>query len=143
MIETYQETTRLVDELATCPYTSDALSNVLDNVQKIVSRFQALHLMIGFLKAIFGVQIDRMNLEGYANLDPWVAELDKRIETILLDRLRQIIDVWCAEFSKTEDSDFKREVSSLVDSKRKVGFVGEAGKVRSFFHSLWVATPSY
>jgi len=49
------------------------------------------------------VQIDRLNLEGYANLDHWVAELDKRIEGILLQRLTQIIQVWCSEFDRADD----------------------------------------
>jgi len=43
-------------------------------------------------------QIDQLNLEGYANLDYWVAELDKCIEGILLQWLTQIIQVWCSEF---------------------------------------------
>jgi hypothetical protein len=44
-----------------------------------------------------------LNLEGYANLEHWVAELDKRIEIILLQRLTHIIQVWCAEFDRSED----------------------------------------
>jgi hypothetical protein len=37
-----------------------------------------------FTDFVFLFKIDRLNLEGYANLDYWVAELDKRIESILL-----------------------------------------------------------
>jgi hypothetical protein len=61
-------------------------------------------------------QIDRLNLEGYANLDHWVAELDKRIEGILLQRLTTIIHVWCAEFDRTED-DVRRDTT--VTMKRR------------------------
>jgi hypothetical protein len=43
-------------------------------------------------------------LEGYANLEHWVADLDKRIEGILMQRLAHIIQVWCSEFDKTEDA---------------------------------------
>jgi dynein heavy chain 1 len=50
-------------------------------------------------------QIDRLNLEGYANLDNWVAELDDRIAGILLQRLTQIIQVWCTEFNKADDGE--------------------------------------
>jgi hypothetical protein len=50
-------------------------------------------------------QIDRLNLEDYANLDYWVAELDKYIEGILLQRLTQIIHVWCTEFDRADDSE--------------------------------------
>jgi hypothetical protein len=62
-------------------------------------------------------QIDRLNLEGYANLDHWVAELDKKIEGILLQRLRHVIQVWCAEFDRSaEDGELRRDP---VPSKRR------------------------
>ncbi|KAJ3507185.1 hypothetical protein NMY22_g17007 [Coprinellus aureogranulatus] len=75
---------RNVEELATCAYTSEAFSELLGKVQ---------------------AAIDKLNLEGYANLEHWVSELDKRIEGILLQRLRQIIDVWCTEFDRSDDGD--------------------------------------
>lgn len=40
LIKTYQDISRLVEELGTCVYTTDAFSTVLDNVQKIVSPVQ-------------------------------------------------------------------------------------------------------
>ncbi|CED84986.1 dynein heavy chain cytosolic [Phaffia rhodozyma] len=107
LIETHQEITRLVDELSTRPYDSEALSDVLDNIQKI---------------------IDRMNLEGYANLDRWVSDLDQQIEQILLNRLRLIIRVWCTEFSKTDDADLRRNGTAEINTKRRVGFLGDAPK---------------
>ncbi|KIK23286.1 hypothetical protein PISMIDRAFT_11055 [Pisolithus microcarpus 441] len=51
-----------IEELATCAYTGEAFSELLSKIQ---------------------AAIDRLNLEGYANLEHWVAELDKRIEPIL------------------------------------------------------------
>ena len=65
-------------------------------------------------------QIDRLNLEGYANLEHWVAELDTRIEAILLQRLTHIIKVWCAEFDRTDDADIRREapVRDLLSKRR-------------------------
>ena len=54
-------------------------------------------------------QIDRVNLEGYLNLDHWVAELDKRIEGILLQHLVHIIKVWCTEFDCTNDGDMRQD----------------------------------
>ena len=39
-----------------------------------------------------------------------MAELDKRIEGILLQRLVHIIKVWCVEFDRTDDGDTRREV---------------------------------
>lgn len=39
-----------------------------------------------------------------------MAELDKRIEGILLQRLSHIIKVWCAEFDRVDDGDSRREL---------------------------------
>ena len=64
-------------------------------------------------------QIDRLNLEGYANLEHWVAELDKKIELILLRRLAQIIQAWCGEFDRTDDTDTRRDHTREVSSKRR------------------------
>jgi len=58
-------------------------------------------------------------LEGYANLDQWVAELDKKIEEILLQRLMHIIRVWCAEFDRTDDNDTRRDPVGLASNKRR------------------------
>ena len=48
-------------------------------------------------------QIDCVNVEGYANLEHWVAELEKRVEGILFQRLTRIIQMWCAEFDRADD----------------------------------------
>lgn len=77
----------------------------------------------------FPVQIDKLNLEGYANLENWVAELDKRIEKILLQRLRSIIQVWCAEFDRNEDGESKREsIVPVLPNVRDVGGKRRSGK---------------
>jgi len=55
------------------------------------------------------LQIDRLNLEGYANLEHWVAELDQRIEGILVTRLVNIIQLWCSEFDRNDDGDTRRD----------------------------------
>lgn len=51
------------------------------------------------------MQIDHLNLEGYANLKRWVADLDKRIEGISLQRSGYIIQAWCSWFNLTDDGD--------------------------------------
>lgn len=49
-----------------------------------------------------------------------MAELDKRIEGILLQRLAHIIKVWCAEFDRTDDGDSRREapVRDVLNKRR-------------------------
>ena len=62
-------------------------------------------------------QIDRPNLKGYANLEHWVAELDKKIEGILLQQLKHIIQVWCTEFDHSvDDSELQQDP---IPSKRR------------------------
>ncbi|KAF9561514.1 hypothetical protein CPC08DRAFT_817653 [Agrocybe pediades] len=89
VIDLYKDILRAVEDLQTCSYTSEAFSELLSKIQ---------------------AAIDRLNLEGYANLDYWVAELDKRIEGILLQRLTHIIQVWCSEFDRTDDGDTRRDL---------------------------------
>ena len=81
---------------------------------------------------LFLFKIDRLNLEGYANLDYWVAELDKRIETILLQRLTHIIQVWCTEFDRVDDGDTRRDVPLRdITNKRRGDKRMKEEKVRS------------
>lgn len=77
-------------------------------------------------------------MEGYANLEHWVAELDKRIESILLQRLTHIIQVWCSEFDRTDDGDTRRDPLPLRDmtNKRRVGKSVREEKVSELCHTL-------
>ena len=49
-------------------------------------------------------QIDRLSLEGYANLDAWVADLDSRVEEALLARLHEVVERWCKQLSGSRPS---------------------------------------
>ena len=104
MIDLYKEILRSVEDLSTCSYASEAFSELLGKVQAAV-RTPFLLTTI----RLTDLQIDRLNLEGYANLEHWVAELDKRIEGILHQRLTHIIQVWCAEFDRVDDSDTRKD----------------------------------
>ncbi|KAF9463127.1 dynein heavy chain [Collybia nuda] len=99
VIDLYKDITRAAEDLATCSYTVEAFSDLLGKIQ---------------------AAIDRLNLEGYANLEHWVAELDQRIEGILLQRLTQIMQVWCTEFDRTDDGDTRRDLPLRdITSKRR------------------------
>lgn len=114
VIDLYKDIVRAVEDLATCSYTTEAFSELLGKIQAAVSVI--LYILGRCLTTT--VQIDRLNLEGYTNLDHWVAELDKRIETILLQRLANIIQVWCAEFDRV-DEDTRRDTLPLRDITNK------------------------
>ncbi|KAL0950546.1 hypothetical protein HGRIS_007353 [Hohenbuehelia grisea] len=98
VIDLYKDIMRAVEDLATCPYTTEAFAELLSKIQSA---------------------IDRLNLEGYANLEHWVADLDKRIESIFLQRLTQIIQVWCSEFDRVDDGEMRRDTLPLRDITNK------------------------
>ena len=52
-------------------------------------------------------QIDCVNPEH------WVAELEKRIEGILFQKMTLIIQMWCAEFDRAADSDTRRDLLGM------------------------------
>ncbi len=95
LVEMDSDLSNIIADLATCPYTTEAFSDRLQNIQKT---------------------IDKLNLEGYANLDSWVAQLDQKIEAVLLVRLRAVIDRWTAEFDKDGEAS-QREGSTAAKKK--------------------------
>jgi len=129
-----------VEDLATCSYSTEAFSDLLGKIQASVCLSYSLSSPLSLSHTRSLVQIDKLNLEGYANLENWVAELDKRIEKILLQRLGSIIEVWCAEFDRNEDGESKREggvpvLSNVRDmgGKRRNGKSGKEDKVVDIF----------
>lgn len=108
LIDTYDEITRTIDQLATCAYTHEAFAALLAEVQKT---------------------IDRLSLEGYANVELWTAELDAKIEKVLVQRLRRIVDRWCVEFGK--EGEVSREQGSLA-SRKKAAKEAKEAEVSSF-----------
>ncbi|KAJ8475485.1 hypothetical protein ONZ51_g6524 [Trametes cubensis] len=98
VIDLYKDILRSVEELSTCPYTPEAFRELLGKIQ---------------------AAIDRLNLEGYANLDHWVAELDQRIQGILLQRVTHVIQLFCSEFERADDHDSRREILSRRDKRAK------------------------
>ncbi|KAI6095243.1 dynein heavy chain, N-terminal region 1-domain-containing protein [Pisolithus sp. B1] len=88
----YRDILHAVEDLSMCAYTSEMFSELLSKIQAVV---------------LPPTSIDCLNLEGHTdtNLEHWVAELDKRIEGILLQRLAHIIQVWCSEFDCTIDEE--------------------------------------
>ncbi|TBU30761.1 dynein heavy chain [Dichomitus squalens] len=97
VIDLYKDILRSIEELSTCPYTPEAFRELLSKIQ---------------------AAIDRLNLEGYANLDHWVAELDHRIEGILLQRVTHVIQQWCSEFERADDND-RREAATINKRRDK------------------------
>ncbi|WEW60954.1 dynein heavy chain [Emydomyces testavorans] len=68
-------------ELKTCAYDASAFCQRLDQIQ---------------------IAVDKLNLENYANLGFWVANLNNKIESILQDRLRRAIRHWIRSFQEAK-----------------------------------------
>lgn len=107
---------RAVDELSTCSYTTEAFSDLLGKIQAAVRHNLS---NTSLLCPYVSMQIDRLNLEGYANLDHWVGQLDQKIEDILLQRLTHIIQVWCTEFDRVDDADRSTLPLRDITNKRR------------------------
>ncbi|KAJ3032718.1 hypothetical protein HDV00_007194 [Rhizophlyctis rosea] len=92
VLSIYGEINLAVDELRTCTFELSKFGERLDRIQKA---------------------IDRLNLESYSNLEQWTAQLDARIEAVLIGRLQQALKAWMAEFLQEADD------TSGSDTKRK------------------------
>ncbi|EST04700.1 Dynein heavy chain, domain-1 [Kalmanozyma brasiliensis GHG001] len=77
LIEIQRDMHSTIEELGKCEYRSEAFAERLQKIQKT---------------------IDKLNLEGYPNLDEWVGNLDRLIEDVLLRRLKSVSVAWCQAF---------------------------------------------
>ncbi|CAM9242548.1 unnamed protein product, partial [Chrysoparadoxa australica] len=79
-----------LEELKTCPFTSNAMSELLGKVQQIV---------------------DGMSLAGLSNLHVWVQEVDSRVDEVLAQRLKQAVELWVEEFGSDSSESIPFECS--------------------------------
>lgn len=105
VIEIQKEVLTLVEELHGCLYTTSEFSKRLQAIQ---------------------ATIDKLNLEGYPNLDEWVAGVDAKIMDVFEERLRMISLAWCNEFSRES----KDKSGRAINNKKKET---AAVKVRCIF----------
>lgn len=87
-----------MSELADCPYTASALRSKLDIIQTAV---------------------DQLNLESYSNLPFWVGQLNGRIESTLLERLRNALKLWAIKFSESQPNDGDTKMSSIKEGREQ------------------------
>jgi dynein heavy chain 1 len=85
---------KAMKDLETCPYNKDAFQQNLEIIQK---------------------SVDQLNLENYANLASWVADMNARIESILHVRLNRAMALWIEVFGNSDDEeDTRRPVIELA-----------------------------
>ncbi|PGH26987.1 dynein heavy chain, cytoplasmic [Polytolypa hystricis UAMH7299] len=71
-------------DLKTCPYDATIFRQRLDQIQ---------------------MAVDKLNLENYVNLGYWVANMNRKIELILQERLHRAIREWIVAFQEVTDDD--------------------------------------
>lgn len=73
-----------ISEIKTCSYSADHFRSQMDVIQRAV---------------------DKMNLEEYANLSTWVAQLNLQLRQIFEERLQHALKHWTSAFSSMEGQD--------------------------------------
>lgn len=99
LLSMYTGLSKLIDELGTCPPQKSIFESILNKIQKT---------------------IDKLNLEGYANLENWVKEIDQKVQVQLLGRLDELIDLWCGEFTKVANDSADGLAGSVVHGSSAV-----------------------
>ena len=102
----YEEVTRELESLKVCKFnqatfTEISLKTFLCNME--MSGF--IELMVDIMKILGRIQkvVDELNLASYSNLDMWVSNLDKTVESILGQRLQEAVTAWIALIEEKED----------------------------------------
>ena len=78
VLSLFTEMQAQLDKLQKCPYERNAFQAVLQEIQK---------------------GVDKLSLDGYANLPAWVEWLDDQIQQCLTARLQAVIDHWCSSMA--------------------------------------------
>lgn len=84
---------QLMAEMKECPLIKEEFEKRLAMIQKIIGDF---------------------DLEELSNLTFWVARLNEDVETILTERLEQLLQNWIKEFTEFEENSGKLIENSMV-----------------------------
>lgn len=83
-------------ELKTCPYSYVSFQDRLVAMQK---------------------SVDQLNLESFVNLAHWVAGINRKIENILLERVRSAVQHWIEAFERREDPERAPQLVSTAPAR--------------------------
>lgn len=78
---TYSTISSSLSQLKSCPFGYDSFQSCLVQIQE---------------------QVDKLNLDGYANIRDFVHNLNNEIEQILIERCRTVVNQWNASFDQPE-----------------------------------------
>ncbi|KAI9761019.1 MAG: hypothetical protein M4579_001282 [Chaenotheca gracillima] len=77
------------------------LATINDTIQQAMADLDTCHYNLGVFRGkLESIQtsVDQLNLENYANLKQWVAEINRQIEMTLVSRLKQAVQLWVDVF---------------------------------------------
>lgn len=77
----YSSISNSLAQLKLCNFSFESFSNVLAPIQE---------------------EVDKLNLEGYVNVDQFVDNLNSEIKDILIQRCHEVVSIWITAFDKPE-----------------------------------------
>jgi len=86
-----------LSEVKSCPYSTQAFQTQMDLIQ---------------------IAVDKMNLENYANLPAWVAQLNSQLDEIFVSRLQHALKHWTNSFISSDGQE--GTISSLEPGEEAV-----------------------
>ena len=125
---------------------TSALEAIHDTIQKAMTDLTLCSYDAPTLRArleTIQIAVDKLNLENYANLAFWVDEMNHKIESILIDRLRKAMNIWVETFCNLKtvgaDGDSLRKdnmekLEEKVDTPRLQHFVHEISMRNQIIH---------
>eukprot|EP01062_Namystynia_karyoxenos_P055679 TRINITY_DN4670_c0_g1_i3.p1 TRINITY_DN4670_c0_g1~~TRINITY_DN4670_c0_g1_i3.p1 ORF type:complete len:4935 (+),score=2334.99 TRINITY_DN4670_c0_g1_i3:176-14806(+) len=78
-----------------------AIDECTSNLEKCNPEPEAFKQIVQQMQKI----LDDINLGGFANMEPWVKELDAKVEGILASRLGEILTSWAQQFRRLGDQE--------------------------------------
>lgn len=85
-------------------------------------------------------QVDRLNLDNYANLSIWVEALESRISSILASRLKAELDRWCTAFQQADRGEVAGDAGDHV-MRSRLSFGSLVHEIRIRNQVLYVDPP--
>jgi dynein heavy chain 1, cytosolic len=106
----------------------EKVDDVTEKISKIEEYLQQLRscpyvrVRMGEILGALQATVDEVQIRGFSNVAAWVSDLDARIETILLDRLKTAVKLWVQAFSSdslTVDATDNQVDESPLKSRQK------------------------
>ena len=93
VVKKLEEIDKLLNTLATCPYESRALNEVISEIQEIV---------------------DLLQMRGYCDIAVWMKRLNIQVEHVLVTRLKQVLQQWTLVFQTNATSTLNSRASEVL-----------------------------